>query len=73
MVIWIWIVIILAAFQVVVNIFSLDVTFLYTSSILIMVAGVGMLYRVYTKQRGGKFEKQQKKLNQLESGKADEK
>ncbi|RKZ30000.1 hypothetical protein DRQ33_08265 [bacterium] len=66
MVIWTWIIILLAVVQLVLIPYSVSETYLHISSVLILTAALGMSYRVYTKQRNGKLEELSNRIAELE-------
>ena len=66
MVIWIWVIIALAVAQIIMIPYQPGLTFYHISSVLILIASLGMSYRIYSKQRDGKFEELEQRVRELE-------
>jgi 4-hydroxybenzoate polyprenyltransferase len=65
MVAWILIIIALTIFQIVSVSYSFPEDYIYISTILMIVAALGMLYRVYLKKKKGLREKEEKEIEEL--------
>ncbi len=65
MVNWIIIVIALSIFQMLCYSLNCPEYYVYISTVLVLLAALGMLYRVYRKQRAGEKEKLKKELESL--------
>lgn len=66
MVLWVWVVIALAVVQMALIPYSVDATYLHISSILILFSALGILYRIYRKQRDGRIESLENRVSELE-------
>lgn len=65
MITWIILVIVLAIFQLLCLTVGFPDTYSYFASILLLLSALGMLYRIYRKQRAGEREKMQKEIEAL--------
>jgi len=66
MVIWIWVIIALAVSQIIMIPYQPGSTYFHVSSVLILIASLGMCYRIYSKQRDARFEELEKRVRELE-------
>ncbi len=67
MIIWVWVIIALAVFQIVIIPYSPGTTIFQVSSVLVLAASLGILYRVYKKQQVGRLEELERRVEELEN------
>ncbi len=66
MLIWLFVVMALALFQIIGTYFFLPPVYLFTSNLLILLSALGMVYRVYKKQQVAYIETLEAKIDELE-------
>jgi len=67
MVVWVWVIIALVVFQIVIVPYSPGAPIFQVSSVLVLVASLGILYRIYRKQQLGKLEELEMRIAELEN------
>jgi len=65
MIVWIILFILFAATQLLLVIGWFPLSYAYVISVMILLSGLGVLYRIYTKQRSGEWEKMKLELAEL--------